>query len=511
MRIKKAIRNSAVSVASYLYLFIFGIAVRKAFLENFTLEYLGYEGLFGSIFLVLSIAELGAGGMFNHMLYSALAKNDKKELCILMGMYKKLYRIIGSFVFCAGCVLFLFLPYIITENVTDWAYVRLIYMIQLFTTLVTYFLAYRRAIFVADQQSYEIVRVDTFYKTICSFGRLFVIIYFKNYAGYLLVPFVTNIMNNVHIYFMSMKSYPDLFHYKASVRDFQKRNAFSELKSLLITKISTVLYTSSDNIIISGISGISTVGLYSNYNQLYNFGVQTVWNAISPLNESTGNMLHSETKEKSWNFFEAYDMFSYLSGAIGMSIIVNTFQSIISFLYGKEYLISVFAVLALAEDFYVRQRGAVYNSFQNAAGHFETVKKYSAASAALNIFFSIYLGMKWGLPGILAATVLGNIFIQAGRAHVVYKWIFKQKTSCILRKEMVFAILANVCLGITFFITAGLNNHISGIILRLMVSVFIPVSICCLVFQKSNKYLQMKFYFTTAFKEIMTKIIHRGN
>ena len=80
MRIKYAVKNTVASLGSYLYLFIFGIYIRKLFLETFSLEYLGYEGLFSSIFLLLSIAEFGAGGMFNYMLYSAIARNDNNEI-----------------------------------------------------------------------------------------------------------------------------------------------------------------------------------------------------------------------------------------------------------------------------------------------------------------------------------------------------------------------------------------------------------------------------------------------
>lgn len=272
MRIKYAVKNTAASLGSYLFLFIFGIFIRKLFLKTFSLEYLGYEGLFSSIFLLLSIAEFGAGGMFNYMLYAAIAKNDHNEIRVVMGMYKKLYALIGTVVFSAGAGFFFLLPVVITDEVSDWNYVRFIYVIQLLTTLTTYFLAYRRAIFIANQQSSEVVRIDTFYKAINSAVRIAVILVFRNYIGYLLVPFVTSAASNLHIYVKSSKKYPEVFGYKAAWNDFKVRDAFKQMKSLIVTKISTVIYTASDNVIITKLAGITAVGLYSNYNQIYSFG-----------------------------------------------------------------------------------------------------------------------------------------------------------------------------------------------------------------------------------------------
>lgn len=505
MRIKYAVKNTVASLGSYLYLFIFGIYIRKLFLETFSLEYLGYEGLFSSIFLLLSIAEFGAGGMFNYMLYSAIARNDNNEIRVVMGMYKKLYALIGIVVFVTGAGFFFLLPVIITDEVSNWNYVRIIYTIQLLTTFVTYFLAYRRSIFIVNQQSREVVRIDTIYKTMSSVTRIAVILVFQNYIGYLLIPFITNIASNLHIYVKSKKSYPEVFGYKASWNDFIVRDSFKQLKSLIVTKISTVIYTASDNVIITRMAGITAVGLYSNYNQIFTFGVQAVWNAISPLNESTGNLLHSESREKSKNFFEAFDFFSYLLGAVGLTVIGCTFQKIIAFLYGEQFLISEFAVIAMSEDFYVRERGAAYNAFQNAVGHYETTKVYSIISATANIVLSIIFGIKWGIVGILAATVIGNIFIQAGRAHVVYKWIFYQKKSVVIIKEVFFLLTANLSFVLSFWLSHRIDSNLWGILICVVISVFIPVSMGCFFYFKSNMLKYMRFYIVCTILEIKNK------
>ena len=510
MRIKNTIKNSLFSLGSYLYLFLVGIFIRKLFLENFSLEYLGYEGLFGSIFLLLSIAELGASGMFGYMLYAAIAKDDREEISVIMGMYRKLYFCIGTFVFVLGGILFFFLPYIIVDEVKNWNYVRVIYLIQLFTTLVTYFLAYRRALFIAVQKSYEIVKIETAFKTINSLVRVAVILLLKNYIIYLLVPFVTNILTNIVIWEKSRKQYPDIYKYKATWKDFKDRNAFLQLRSLLLSKISTIIYTSSDNIILARITGIANVGYYSNYSQIYNFGVQVIWNAIGPLNESTGNMVNSESKEKNRRFFDAFDMFGYFLGMVGLCVIVCCFQKLIVFLYGEQYLISIFAVLALGENFYIGEKAAAYNAFQNAVGHYETNRIYSVMSAVTNVVFSIVFGLKWGLAGVLMATVLGNILIQAGRAHIVYKWIFtEERILRVILKEIVFIFTANISLAITVLLTQNIKSNLMGLFISVTIAIIVPVLLGIALFYRTKMFVAMMDYIENSLKTIVLNVNRR--
>lgn len=496
MRIKRTIKNSVIALCSYLFLLVIGIGTRKAFLSVFPIEYLGYEGLFSSIFTLLSIAELGASGMFNYMLYAALASNDENELSVIMGMYRTLYRIVGCIVFSIGCILFFFLDYIITENVTDWRYVRIIYIIQLSTTLVSYFLAYRRAIFVANQESYEVVKVDTIYGMFGAVARLLIVLLLRNYILYLVVPLVVNIFSNIHIYIKCKNKYSNIFGYNASIKDFEERGAIKQLKSLLLSKISTVLYTSADNIIISRMIGIGTVGLYSNYTQIYNFGVSAIWKLVGPFNESTGNLINTESEQNSNYFFKAYDFLGYITGTIGWSVIVCCFQKVIAFIYGDRFLLPIAAVVALGADFYVRLRGAAYNSFQNAIGHYEIIKWYGLIGAMLNISLSIMLGIKYGLAGILAATVIANIIIQSGRAHVVYKFLYRDCIKQVIKKELVFAIISGITVLVSYGITVNMND-IAGLLFSMIFSIIVPGVIIMIVFWKSDWMQSFRNYLRT--------------
>ena len=146
MRIKSVIKNSIVALILNLILYAFKFLLRKVFLLNFDVYLLGYEGLFSSIFLVLSIVEMGSGSIFGYMLYKAVSENDFDEQSVIIAIYKRVYIAVGIMVLIFGMIVFAFLRFFIQDSGYDINYLRLIYLIQLFTIVVAYFLSYSRGL-----------------------------------------------------------------------------------------------------------------------------------------------------------------------------------------------------------------------------------------------------------------------------------------------------------------------------------------------------------------------------
>lgn len=483
MRKKRVIINTLASLLSYGLLFVLGIFTRVLFLKVFSLEFLGYEGLFGSIFLVLSIAEMGAGGMFSYMLFAALAKKDNEEISIIMGMYQRLYRLIGMFVLVAGIVVLFFLPLIIQDAQQDWAFIRKIYLIQLATTLITYFLAYRRALLICDQRSSDVVIIETFYKVLNSVLRIALILAFKNYILYLCVPFFTNLLAAVHIAWKCDRKYPGVFSRKATWKDFKDRNAFAQTRELLISKISTVIFTSSDNILISAICGIATTGMYANYQQISSAVTQILGFSTQAIQVSTGNLIYAGEEKQKRNFFDALDFADFLLGTVCLCEFVVLYQRTITILYGAEFLLPNALALMIGLNFYVNCRGIAYCAYQQAVGHYEMSRWYSVASAVTNIVLSVLFGLKWGIAGILAATVVGNILITIGRAKVTIVTTIHQTAADLIKKEGLFSIVAVFSAVAGVWVCGYYSETIGGFVLAgltaLAVSLGIPLCILC--------------------------------
>lgn len=464
MRIKSVLKSVSASIISYMILFLAGILVRKLFLRNFEVELLGYEGLFSSVFMVLSAMDLGAGSMFSYMLYQALAQNDTKEISIIMSMYQKLYRCIGMLVFLAGTVIYFFLPYIIQENTQNGLYVRAIYLIQLAGTLVSYFLAYKRALLIADQQNFEVVTIETFYKAVNLLIRAVIIITVSDYILYALVPLAANLAVNIHLSSMAEKRFPGVFHTKVSMDDFKSRNIVRQLKDTSFTRIALMFYNSADSILVSMLAGITNMGLLTNYNTINEVLKLALSYITVPLGSAAGNFIYTETKEKTRDFYFILDFICFIFAGVSAAFYVCCFQKAVGYVFGKQYVMSIFVPAALGADFYVRCRGIVYSVFQGALGHYDIQKKYSVVSAFVNIILSVLLGIYFGVAGILSATAIGNIIIHAGRAKVTAGWIEGITLKSFLVREIQYMTVSAAMVMVSLFLTGSAPWTLVGVL-----------------------------------------------
>ena len=152
MRTKQTLKNSIYAVVSYILIAITALLVRKVFLKFLDVSLLGYEGLFGNIFQLLAMSDLGIETIVIYRLFPVVAINDEKKISQLMSAYRTIYRFVGIIILSVGIILVPFLKYIIKGNELNWDFVYTIYFIQLGSMLCTYFLAYNRVLYKVSQQ-----------------------------------------------------------------------------------------------------------------------------------------------------------------------------------------------------------------------------------------------------------------------------------------------------------------------------------------------------------------------
>lgn len=229
--------------------------------------YLGLDGLFLNVISILSLAELGIGDAVCFALYKPIADGDKEKINSYMLFYKRIYIIIGFIILLLGIILVPFLQYLVNFDYEIKVNYYLIYFMFLTNTVLSYwFGAYRQVLLIANQQSYIINKIDNIILVINAILQAFVLMVFQNYYLYLFVMIITGIVKNVIIFIISGKSFP--FINKKEGKGLEKKEKTEFIKNiyaLALTKISSTIYTSSDNLIISTFVGTIIVGYYSNY------------------------------------------------------------------------------------------------------------------------------------------------------------------------------------------------------------------------------------------------------
>ena len=204
-----AAKNVFSAVMYYVINSIIGFVSRKAFTVYLGSELLGLNGLVSSVIAMLSLLELGVASSIGYSLYRPLQEENYGEVKAIMQLFSKLYRFIGFAVFGIGLVLIPFLPYFIKTTISQ-DYVVKVCLIFLADAVLSYFMAYRRTIFVSDQKDYINKNADTVLYAITGIMQIAIICIWQNYVASLIVKLTFTVINNVYLYRKAGKMFPYL-------------------------------------------------------------------------------------------------------------------------------------------------------------------------------------------------------------------------------------------------------------------------------------------------------------
>lgn len=488
LRTKETLKNSIYAIFSYLMLGVTTIFVRKLFVQYLPLEFLGYEGLFGNIFSLFSLADLGIGTLITYRLYPAFASGDKEKIAKLINLYKYVLRIVGFAVLFIGSALVPFLHFIIRDNSLDWQYIYFVYMMRLVTTLCTYFLAYKRLLYTVDQCEYKCVRIDTICTFIAQIVNIAVILLLKNYILYLFVNVLSSIISNCIVAIKARKEYSYINRrVKVCRKELIQEGFWKDMKNYLIQKLSGLIYGSTDNIIISCVLGIKSVALLENYSLATGY-INTVFNKIiNPFQASIANFVHSKDTNRNEELFRMFDMVGFMLAAficVSYYILLNPLMEI---WIGINYVVEFSYVVAFVLNQYIAWNHKFLTYYRYSFGKYELDRNYILAGAILNVVISVLLAKTMGFAGIMLGTAIGNMGFWIGRVKVVYSEYLKENVKFyVFRQIRNFALLI-LELFLMQVVCYYIQSGILGFAIKLCLCLIVPNFINLVVFYKTRE------------------------
>ena len=498
MRIINFIKNSIYSLLSFLFLSLIGIYIRKLFTENLSIELLGLEGLFSNIVSILSLAELGVSSVINYSLYKALAEDDRDEINILMNIYRFMYRIIGCFILFVSIILYFALPFIINERNLPWQYVELVYFIQIATVLSTYFIAYKRALFTADQKDYICIKVDTVCRTASNLVRVIAIVCYQSYVLYALTALFFNILANLIITYKVNKTYNFIKPIKVNIENMRSRNFFKDIKNFMSHKIAYILYNGADSIIITAFLGLKTGGLVTNYLLINGSIYSIMYKCFQGIVPSLGNLVYSESQEKSFKVYKTLDLLYTFFGGYICCMYILFFQKFILLFFGREFLLPESYVWLLALNVFLAMQFENSCNYRNTYGSFDKDRLYMILSAISKIVIAVLLTNELGIAGLMIGTIIGLAFIIYGRIIIVFKYILNQSISKYLFQHLIYsAIIVAEILIIRQIITfVNMPLSYTSLVLEGILATVFMMLVNVIVFYKTEEFRDLLSYVT---------------
>lgn len=430
-RIQQAKKNIIFGFASNLVILIMNFIQRTAFIWILGKTLTGVNSLYSGILSMLSMAELGIGTALNYSLYKPVANKDYEKIKSYMRFYKKAYMAIAAVITVIGLALVPFLPILTKnpQNVTS-RELTVYYLIFLFNTVTTYFVAYKYSLVNAEQRNYIQTNINTITKIVTVTAQIVILFLTKNFLVYLLTQSAIELVQKIFVSRYLNKLYPYLLD--KNVKKLEKEETdvvVNKTKALMCHKIGDVARLQTDSLIISSFIDVGVNGVVDNYNYIITYVSNFVNIIFNSVLSGFGNLVATESKEKQYNVFKVYRFFAcwlYGFATIGFWYMLTPLVG--NLWLTDEWTIGQGVVTLILIDFYFKGGRVVLANFKIAAGVFEKDRYLALIQGGVNLVLSIGLVQIIGLPGIYVGTVVSGIMANLIQPVIVYHDCFDRKS-----------------------------------------------------------------------------------
>lgn len=503
-RISSALKTSITSVLYYIIQIISALLYRIIFLEYFTLNYLGINGLFSNILTLLSLTELGITTPIVNRLYKPFDDKDVVKIRKLLKFYGTVYKYIFGVIIILGVLICPFIKFFIKDisQIPAEINIYFVYILFLFQTASTYLLAHYQSVISVDRKQYILNYVNIVISLVRYGIQIILVIFSRNYVLVLLSGIVINILANYLISIYVKKKYTNICNGEEQLDSKDKKSIFSDSKKVLVHRIGYKTLTATDNIIISSFIGLYETGLYSNYLMITNYLTNFVGQLLGNLSGIIGNVIVSDDKEHVYEVFQRLMFVCFWVSSSLTILLYGFFNEIIRIWLGVQYCFSTRTVTLLCIYFYITNLRTIPNTFIGVSPLFTKDVMRPIIQAVVNLVVSIILVQIIGIDGVIIGSIV-CVFITVfwREPYLLYRYLFNKSFLDFWYIHIRFTLLTGIlcyllyeCVNhyvINDFISLILVGGISAITIQLLF---------CILFRRNPAFKYFYNYLINALK-----------
>lgn len=423
-RTKKSVKNITTAFIAKLLVLILGLVSRTIFLKCLSVDYLGVNGLFTNILTILSFAELGIGNAIQFHMYKPIKENNYEKSVGLLLLYKKAYNIVFLTVLVIGLAITPFIHYLIKTQPAINEDIKLIFVLYVINSAASYLFVYKQTVLVADQNAYIINIANSATTIITNILHISILLLTSNYILYLLSTTICTVTINGFLSLYIDRRYKWIkTTNKTKISQEYRKEIFKDVQDLTVSKVAGVACNGTDNIIISKMISVTSVGLASNYTLIINSASGIINAAISSLTGSIGNFNSGASIVQKNKVFHEIFLMNYLVYSFACIGLLSLSSSFVSLMWGEDLVLPFPTVLFLILIVFQSGMNFPAYTFRITMGFFEKMKCVYIITAVLNIGLSIALAIPFGMTGVFAATVISKALTsELGDGYYAYKY-----------------------------------------------------------------------------------------
>ena len=426
LRTKSSVYNMIVRLFSSIIPSVLGLILNNLMLSKFGSD---VNGVVATIAQVLSFLTLFEGGFTlasNIALYRPYLDNDSLYMNSVLSASRSIYIKIGYIILSLTLIVSFFVPYIIISDLEK-RLISTLFIISSINLLVNFFFYYKYTImFSVSQQEYKIGLLSVGFTIISQCAAIGALNIGADIVGIRLILVVVPLFSIPFVTYQHKRSFPYInFH--------SEKPDYSLLKSskdVFVQKIASLIYSSTDMVLLSIFVNTLTTSVYAVYNMIFMFVKSLLFSVIlAPFNAF--GQLYAEDNNSDV-LCENYKVYSHISFIIISIFLTSVILVILPFIalyttrvQDTTYVDQVIAFLFFACVF-LELLSNMTGGLLNSAGRFKEMKNNVLIGSIINATVSLLLVKPFGIKGVLFGTILAYLIMDVMQIQLVYSSIIKK-------------------------------------------------------------------------------------
>ena len=459
---KETFINLFVSVASNIVILVMGLVIPRVFLTHFGSDTNGLISTISQIFAYVALLEAGISQATTNALYKPLRECNQKDTITVLCASRKYYRKVTHVYAVVVVVLAFILPLTIKSSL-DYKTIFLVVLFEGAAGVVSfYFVQTQSILLTADGKAYIKSSIELIIKVLGYGAKIVLALLDMNIVYIQFAFFVLSLLKLTLYKIIMKKKYSWIDYSECTNTKFSLPNR----KDFIVSELAWTVFSSTDLIILSFFASTQMASVYSVNNMLFLAVNSMLSAAYYAIYYMLGKAYYSGIEK----YTKVHDVFnSFFIGAITLLISVAVLLSdafimiytsgVKDIQYNWYWLPLGFGLIQL-----LSWSRYIPGNLTGIAGYARQVSRISLFEAIVNLILSIVLVNKFGVYGVVFATIIVLPIKVIYTNYISDKVIMKR--SC---KNTIYILLANyIVFGVTIYlrfkIVISIHNFIDFIL-----------------------------------------------
>ena len=452
------LKNILVGFGGDALVMILGIVVPRIMITTYGSDVNGLLNTVTQIFSYMALLEAGIGQAAKNALFKPLADKNREGVSYIASSAENYFRRVTIIYALGVTALSVLLPFVIKTDVDKLTVFLVIFFHGVSGVITFYYIQTLTTILGADGKSYVTNGIKVINSTLSYAVKIVMAAYGVNIA---LLQFVYLLITVGKVWF-----YKSYFNKHYSWIDFNAASGSARLENrnaFILTEIAWTVFSSTDMIILSVFVSTKVSSVYAVYNLVFH-SIGSIWSTVYfSINYLLGQTYH-KSRER---YIELHDSFTSVFFG-GMTVLMCTAYTLVmpfirlytSGVGDVNYIHTTLPVLfCLVQE--LSWSRYITGNLSGVAGYAKPVSKISLLEALSNVVLSLVLVQRFGIEGVLFATVVSLPFKVIYLTWLSEKIILKRKPFRYLFILAANFILFGACVLLNSLIEIKADNYLA--------------------------------------------------